>query len=36
MRFIRLADEALRKERAAQPSELKDRGELRGIEAPTL
>jgi hypothetical protein len=35
MRFIRLADEALRQQRGEQPSDLKDRRDLRGIEGPT-
>ena len=35
-RFIRLADEALRKERGEQPSDLKDHGDVRGIEGHIL
>jgi hypothetical protein len=36
MRFIRLADEGLRQGRGEQPSDLKDRGDLHGIEDPIL
>jgi len=35
-RFIRFADEALRKQREEQPGDQKDRGDVRGVEDHVL